>query len=168
MMRWWPFGFALLAAYIVQATLVGWLKGTAYVFEWVDLLLMVALVVGLAAPVAEARLAGWITGLAADFQSVGPMGLYAFAFGLAVYVLTLLREQVNRELWWVRWLAGFIVALPAVLLVRMHERIYQGLLGLSAWRIVELSVMGAAIAALGAALVLALPATARWRTRRSW
>ncbi|MBK9118557.1 MAG: hypothetical protein IPM18_02995 [Phycisphaerales bacterium] len=162
MMPWWPFGFALLAAYILQATLVGWLRCGS----WVDLLLMLALVVGLAAPTVEARLAGWLTGLAADFQSVGPLGLHAFAFGLALYVLTLLREQVNREVWWVRWLAAFVVAFPALLLVRIHERVYQGLAGLTAWRMLEQSVLSAATAALVAALVLALPAMARWRSRR--
>ncbi len=145
------FTIALLVTYLLQTAVVP-LVG----LPDLDLLLVLALVCGLAAPVQEARLAGWITGFVQDVGSASPVGLHALALGLAVLGLTYLREWVNRHVWWARWLIGFVVAWPAQFLVQLHLRFLQG--ADRPWsRMVLEALVTALIAALLAALLVALP-----------
>ena len=157
-MPWGLFSLALLLAYVLQTAVLQHFDNLA----WLDLLLALALACGLMAPIAEARLAGWITGLAQDIGTDGPLGLHALAAGLAVLALTALRELVNREVWWVRWLAALAVALPAQLLVQLHDRYLQG--AAVTW---GLMVGHALETALAAALLAALaPGVSRLLKRR--
>lgn len=161
-MPWGFFTLALLLTFLVQTAVLPFFGG-----HYIDLLLMLALVCGLAAPTQEARLAGWITGFAQDVGTAGdsPVGLHAFALGLAVLAITHLRELVNQRLWWVRWLIGLIVAWPAQLLIQIHLRFLQGA-HLSWSRMLWDSLLTALIAALLAGLVLELPAAFGRRRRR--
>jgi len=157
-MRWGLFILALLVVYIAQTAAL-----PLFAPSWVDMLLILALVYGLTAAPTEARLAGWIIGFAQDVGSLGPLGLHALALGLATCGLTYLREAVNRELWWVRGLAAFVVAWPAQLLVLLHMRFLQNA-PLSTLRILFDSFATAATAALIAGLLVGLPSV--WRRRR--
>lgn len=161
MMRWLPFAIALLAVLLLQTTVVPFLP-----LPGLDLLLTLALVCGLVAPAPEARLAGWITGFAKDLDTLGPVGLHALALGLAALLLTRLRELVNLHLWWVRGFIAFVVAVPAELLVLLHQRFLQGL-ALGPAQIVFGALGHALLAALLAMLVTGLPAAlGRPRRRR--
>lgn len=156
-MPWGSFSVALLIVYLVQTAILG-----PFALGWLDLLLALALVGGLHAPATEARLAGWITGLAQDVGTDGPLGIHALALGLAVVLLTSLRELVNRELWWVRWLVGFLVAVPAQLLVQIHDRYLQH--AQITWpHMLGQALLTALAAALVAALAVRLPALVRRR-----
>jgi rod shape-determining protein MreD len=160
-MPWGYFSLALLVTYLVQTAALG-----QFTPGWIDLLWVMALVCGMAGPVPDVLLAGWIVGLAEDVRvaSPSPMGLHALAFGLAVLALTRLRDMVNREVWWVRWLIGILVVWPAQALVDVHARLFQGA-GMSWGRILLDSLLTAFAAGLLAGLVLALP-TALGRRRR--
>ena len=85
--------------------------------------------------------------------------------GLMVLLLTTLREHVNREVWWVRWLVGVAAVFPLQLLVRLHERFWQDA-ALSWPRMFTESFATAAITGLLAAVVLAVPAVLGTRNRR--
>lgn len=162
-MPWGYFTLVLLVTYLVQtAALAHFAPG------WIDLLWVVALVCGLAGPLPEARLAGWIVGLAQDIraETPSPIGLHALAVGLAVLALTRLREMVNREVWWVRWLIGLVVVWPAQVLVDIHARIFQGA-SLGWGHILLNGLLTALGAGLLATLVMALPTTLRRRRRYS-
>jgi rod shape-determining protein MreD len=159
-MPWGYFALALLGTYVVQTSVLPHFSP-----QWLDLLVVLALVCGLTAPAAEARLAGWIAGFAQDAGTAGPIGLHAFTLGLAILVLTYLREMVNRQLWWVRGLVAFVVAMPAQLLVHLHIRLYQGA-SLPMYRIFLESAATAAAAAVLAALLVGLPGAIRRRQRR--
>lgn len=151
-MAWSLFAFALTLVYLAQTAVLPYLGVT-----WLDGLLVVALVCGLTAPTAEARLAGWITGLSRDIGGTGPVGLHALALGLATLVLTYLRDLVNREVWWVRALVAFAVAWPAQLLVRLHERYFQG--AALPWVVLLAGSFGVAlVAAVIASVVPRVPA----------
>lgn len=159
-MRWGWFALALLVTFVVQTAVLPFAH-----LEFLDLLLVLALVFGLAAPVADARLAGWVVGAAQDLGTDGPMGLHAFALGLAVLALTYLREWVNQYLWWARWLAMFVVAYPAEVLIHLHQRFLQGA-RLTWLGLVLDPLFTAAVAALVALVVLALPGLFGRRARR--
>ncbi len=165
MMRWGLFAVALLVTFIVQTTVLRSLGGSPC-----DLLLTLALVSGLIAPPREARLAAWLTGLAQDMGTGGfrsPLGLYALSLGLAGWLLTHLREQVNRHLWWARWVIAFAAAVPSQILVRVHLRFLQGEV-LSWWQIIGQALVSSAAAGLLAAIVAGVPAAyRRYRQRRT-
>lgn len=159
-MRWGVYLLLLLLAWVLQSTLLPLLG-----VRWLDLLLVLALVYGLAAPVADARLAAWFTGLAQDLASTDPLGLHAFVLGLAVLGLTHVREWVNNNLWWARWLVAFTVALPAQLILFLHQR-FLGDAALSWGRIISDSLLTSVVAALLAAAILGLPMLVSSRRRR--
>jgi rod shape-determining protein MreD len=160
-MRWTLFFILLVLAYVAQTALLPQLA-----LPWLDLLLATALVCGLAAPAVDARLAGWIVGFAKDIDTDMPIGLHAFVLGLAVLALTHLRELVNLNLWWVRWLVGFVVAFPAEVFVRVYHNLSVGA-GLSIAQILGWSLTSSVVAAFLATFVLALPMAFRPRRRRS-
>lgn len=153
-MRWGVYLLLLLLAWVLQSTLLPLLG-----VRWLDLLLVLALVYGLAAPVADARLAAWFTGLAQDLASSGPLGLHAFVLGLAVLGLTYVREWVNHNLWWARWLVAFSVAWPAQLVLCLHQRFLQDApeSALTWGRIISDALLVSVVAALLAAAILGLP-----------
>jgi rod shape-determining protein MreD len=153
-MSWIGFLALLVVSLLLQTTL-GRLFGLSLVH--VDLMLVLALVYALIAPVNAARLACLFCGLAIDLMTEGPFGIHAFAFGLTGLVLTKLRDTVNRQLWWVRLLIGFVAALAGQLLILLHLRFVQaGHLG--SWRgELTLAVLLSAEAALFAALLTQLP-----------
>jgi rod shape-determining protein MreD len=159
-MPWWRFAFALLITYLIQTTLLRHIAPPA-----VDLLVVLALVCAWSAPPVEARLAGWITGFLQDVGSAGPLGLHALALGLMVLLLTYLREHVNREVWWVRWLVGLVAVFPLQLLVHLHQRYWQDA-AVSWSRMLAESLATAAATGLLGALVLVLPALLGARRRR--
>jgi rod shape-determining protein MreD len=159
-MPWWRFAFALLLTYLLQTTLVRLIAPPA-----VDLFVVLALVCAWSAPPVEARLAGWSTGFLQDVGSAGPLGLHALALGLLVFLLTYLREHVNREVWWVRWLVGLVAVFPLQLLVHLHERYWQDAAGSWARMLAE-SLATAVVTGLLAALVLGLPTLLGMRRRR--
>ncbi|MBP7744579.1 MAG: rod shape-determining protein MreD [Phycisphaerae bacterium] len=161
MMSWRLFIVALLVTYVVQTAIL-----KHFAPEWLNLLLVLALVVGLSAPAIDARLAAWIVGFAVDAGTDGPLGLNALALGLAVLGLTYLREMVNRELWWVRWLAAFLVAMPAQLFVRLYEH-YADDTALGWLQLIGQALATSLVAALLAALILHLPALLGRRRRYS-
>jgi rod shape-determining protein MreD len=159
-MAWGLFLLALILTFLLQTTVTRFLGA-----EWLDLLLTLALLCGLAAPPVEGRLAAWFTGLARDVGTDAPFGLHAFMLGLAVLVLTQLREMVNQQLWWVRWLIAFLVAFPTQLLLRMHQRFLQG--DHQSWfQMIGRSFATAIVAGLLVAVILALPGLMRRRRRR--
>jgi rod shape-determining protein MreD len=163
-MPWGLFSLALLLAYVLQTAVL-----QHFASAWLDLPLTLALVCGLMAPTAEARLAGWITGLAQDIGTDSPLGLHAFAAGLAVFALTALRELVNREVWWVRWLAALAVALPAQFLVQLHDRYVQGAAvtwGQMAGHALETALVAALLAALAPGLLRLLKRRRRYSVFR--
>ena len=161
-MPWALFSVALLILFMLQTAVLPY-----FAPAWLDPLLLLALVCGLTAPARDACLAAWATGFAKDLDSAGPLGLHALALGLAVLALTRLRELVNLHQWWVRALVSFVVAWPAELLVRLHQRFWQGVeLG---WGQMLIHTLTSALAAaLLAALVTALPKALRSRRRRSF
>jgi rod shape-determining protein MreD len=156
-MSWGLFAVALLIVYLLQTAVLPHVAP-----QWLDLLLAFALLCGLTAPVADARLAGWIIGLAQDVGGDGALGVHALALGLAVLLLTRLREVVNRELWWVRWLAGLVVSWPTQFLVQLHDRYLQQA-NLSWPHMLGYTLLTALAASLLAALVLRLPSALRRR-----
>ncbi len=159
-MRWTLFIFALLIVFLVQTTALRFIGWPA-----LDLLLALALICGLAAPAPDARLAGFFVGFAQDLDASGPVGLHALALGLAALLLTWLREVVNLQVWWVRWLISFLAGFPAVLLVRLHQRFAQG----AAFTWLEMlgsAALTAAVAAVLATIVLGLPTALKHRRRR--
>ncbi len=162
-MRWGWFALALLLTFLVQ---------TSFAHVWLqslDLLAAFALVCGFLLPAEDACLAGWITGFVYDLGGSGAVGPHALAFGLAVLPLVRLRELINRELWWVRWLAGFVVLFPAEFLLSLYARFMpQPGLGegqrIAWWQLVSEPFATAVIGGLVAALVVSvLTAIARRR-----
>jgi rod shape-determining protein MreD len=156
-MPWGLYTVALLLVYLAQSAVL-----PHFAPQWLDLFLAFALVCGLTAPVADARLAAWIAGLAQDIGGDGPLGIHALALGLAAWLLTCVRELANRELWWVRWLAGFITAAPAQLVLQVHARYYQGA-AISWPGMIGYSLLSALAASLLAAAVVRLPTLLRRR-----
>jgi rod shape-determining protein MreD len=114
-MAWGIFWLVLAVVFVLQTTVLHLLG-----LESVDLLLALALVCALTAPVLDARLAGWCAGFAQDIGGAHPLGLHAFALGLVALVMTYLRDLVNQQLWWARWLLMFVVTFPAELLIHLH------------------------------------------------
>lgn len=161
-MRWPRFFIVLLLVYLAQTALLPHLAP-----PWLDLLLVMALVYGLAAAAPDARLAGWLVGFAKDLDTDAPLGLHALMLGLCVLALTFLREMVNLQLWWVRWIVAFLVAFPAELLVRGYLWFGGGAENLSLMQILAWSLTTALVASFLATLVLALPAALRRRRRRA-
>lgn len=150
-MIWGPFVVALLAVFILQTTVLRFFAPAS-----LDLLLTLALVCGLALPALDARLAGWFTGLALDLGSADPLGLHALLLGAAAFALTHLRELVNSEVWWVRWIIAVVVAWPAQFFAGAYLKWALGApFGFGA--LVGHSFLSALLAGLIAALVVALP-----------
>ena len=163
-MPWGLVSIALLLVYVLQTALLQHIAPA-----WLDLFLALALTCGLMAPTTEARLAGWIAGLAQDIGTDGPLGLYALAGGLAALILTGLRELVNREVWWVRWLAAFAAGLPAQLLVQLHDRYLQGALvtwGQMVGHALETALVAALLAALAPGAIRLLRRRRRYSVSR--
>lgn len=161
-MSWLVFSIALVACFLAQTTV---LPLFFPVGDTVDMLLLLALVCGLALPAVDARLTGWVTGFVKDLDTDGPIGLHAFVFGLTVFVLTQLRELVNLHAGWVRWLVAFVVAFPAEILLGLHRRFVQGIelgVGPMLWR----ALVTAAVAAVLAAILTRLPVLLRRRRKR--
>ncbi|MEW6250615.1 MAG: hypothetical protein AB1716_08195 [Planctomycetota bacterium] len=154
-MRWGWFALALLLVYVLA---------TAWPHTWLDLLAAFALACALLLPAEDAWLAGWITGFSHDLAGHGPIGIHALALGLAAYGLTRIRDGLNRELWWVRWLGGFVVLFPAQILVALHQR-YIGGQRIPWWQIVTEPAGVALLAALLAALAAGVPAAIARRRR---
>ena len=75
---------------------------------------------------------------------------------LLVVLLTYLREHVNREVWWVRWLVALVAVFPLQILVRLHERYWQDA-ALSWSRMFGDALATAVVAGLLATLLVALP-----------
>jgi rod shape-determining protein MreD len=150
-MPWGWFALALGAAYLLQTAVLPHIAPA-----WIDAFLVMALTGALVLPMQEARIAGWMVGFAQDIPTTGPLGLHALALGLAALGVTHLRDLVNRELWWARWLIAMVSAIPGLLLVRLHERFYQAA-NLSAWQIVATTIVTAFIAGLIAALLPGVP-----------
>jgi cell shape-determining protein MreD len=159
-MIWGAFAIGLLVIYLVQTALQPLLPA------WLDLFVAYALFCGLLAPLYEARLFGWITGLLRDVNTQGPIGVHALALGLAGLLLTHLRELANAEVWWVRWLIGFVAALPGLLGQRLYfwfdPAVHVSLLALL-WE----TIVTAFVASLLAALATTLPALLYRRRRYS-
>lgn len=160
-MSWFGFAVALLVTLLAQTTL--------HWADWVppfglDLMLALCLAVALVAPVHEARLAGWIVGLAVDLMTAdGPLGPHAFAFGLTAWLITHLRETLNRYVWWGRLLIAAGAALPGQALLLVHLHAIQGGHIRSLGSAVGALILLSATAALLAAIVTALP---RFTVRR--
>jgi rod shape-determining protein MreD len=153
-MSWLSLLAALVVAVLLQTT-VGRMFDLPVVD--VDLLLILALLYGLAGPVRDARIATWIIGLARDLTTDGPVGLHAFAFGLTGLLVTKLREVMNRQVWWARVLIGFLAALPGQLLVKLHlVYIQRGAWG-DWWDTLTFIALPSATAAVIAAVLTALP-----------
>lgn len=147
-MAWGWFALATAAVLLVQTTIL-----PLFPLKWVDLLLALALVCGLAAPSMDARLAAWMVGFAQDLASAGPMGLNALVFGLAVSAMTYLREIVFRQRWPARLLVAMAAALPAQLIVLTWLHARQG-----EWLSILLQASTTALAASAvAAVVVGLP-----------
>ncbi len=160
MMRWARFAVALLVTLVIQTTVLRFVAG-----PWLDLLLVLALVCALAAPRDDARLAALLVGLAQDMQTEGPLGVFALGLGLSGLVVTGLREQVNRHLWWVRWLIACVAAVPGQLLIALHKRFWQG--DNTSWGQLLLNcLITSVVAALLAAVVVGFPAAYRRRRHR--
>lgn len=153
-MSWIAYGVALAVALLLQTTVCR--LGEVPLLE-ADLLLALTLVCGLAAPAHDARLAGWMTGLAMDLMTVGPLGQHAVALGLTAWLLTRLRDTINTELGWVRFLAGFLAALPGQVLLPLHLRLVQGASLVSWWEALGLALQLSLTAALLAAALTGLP-----------
>jgi rod shape-determining protein MreD len=115
-MPWGLFSVALLVVYLLQTAVLPHVAP-----PWCDLFVAFALLCGLGGPTTDARLAAWIIGLVQDAGGTGPLGIHALGLGLAVVVVTRLRELLNRELWWVRWLLGFLGAWPALWRVPLYR-----------------------------------------------
>ncbi len=163
-MPWSLYAVGLLAAFLLQTAVLPLLP-----LDAVDLLLTLALICGLAAPVPEARLAGWGAGFVKDLDTDGPLGLHAVLCGLAVLLLTVVRAQLNLQLWWVRWLLATAVAWPVELAARLHQALTLGT-SASVGGLVLGSLLTAVVAGLLAALLLALPGRAprRRASHRRW
>ncbi len=150
-MRWGWFALVLLAVVIAQGS---------FTPRWpmdlgLDLFAAFALACAWCLPAEEACLAGWIIGFIQDVGSLQPLGLHALTLGLATWGLTRIRDLVNRELWWVRWISGFAVLFPAQLLVSL--RILWGK-PVEWWRFISEPFTTALVGALLAALLALLPA----------
>lgn len=157
MMPWGLFVLALVVTLVLQTSVLPFCTPPE-----LDLMLALALVCGLAAPPVDARLAGCLVGFAQDIDTAGPFGLHALALGMTITLLTVLREWVNRYLWWARWVIAFVAALPAQIALHLylHSGRAEWLRGL--WE----AVATATVAALLAALLTGLPT---WvRRRRRW
>jgi len=151
-MAWSGYAIALLLAYLLQT-------GVTALFDLplFDPFLILAIICGLVAPTHDARIAGWITGLAQDLGSADALGIHAFTLGLTAMLLTQMRTFGNVGVWWVAALAGFIAAWPGQFLYLLHLHYWAGggavgflgLLGTATWT--------AAIAAVFAMLINALP-----------
>lgn len=137
--------------------------------RWLDLMLALALVVGLVGPTHDARLFGWVVGFAKDLQSADPIGLHAFVLGLAITALTYLRDMVIRQHWWARWLIGFLVAMTAELITNIFLYAYAA--HGTWWQVLSESVgkaaASAAVASFIAAVVVGLPSLALSGRRRA-
>jgi len=157
MMPWGLFGVALIVALVLQTSVLPF-SG----LREVDLLLVLALVCGLAAPTIDARLAGCLVGFAQDIDTAGPLGWHALLLGLTATLLTVLRDWVNLHLWWARWLIAFTAALPGQIVVEVHLRFGRGEYLRGVWG----AVATATVAALLAALLTGLPAWLRRRQQR--
>lgn len=156
-MAWGWFTLALVLTFLLQTTVAPFCLP-----DWLDLMVVLALVVGLTAPAGDARLAGWLVGFSQDLDSGGPLGLHALLLGLAVLGLTHLRELINLHLWWGRWLIALLVTLPLQLLLQLHLRLPGG-----DWvRIGVEALSSAAVAALLAALLVGVPGLLGRRRRR--
>ena len=154
-MPWGLFGLVLTLVFVLQTAVMPFCAPAS-----LDLLLVMALVCGLTAPSVDARLAAWIIGFVQDLDSGSPLGLHAALLALAVWALTLIRDLVNLNLWWGRWLIAALVALPARLVLQLHMRWSHG-----DWpRSVFETVVTAVVAGLAASIVVGLPAW--WRGRR--
>ncbi len=160
-MRWAYFIIALLLVLVLQTGVVAFLGR-----DWLDLLLALALFYGLTAPAPDARLAGLCTGLAQDVRTGGPMGVHALALGLAGLLLTYFREQVNRHVWWARWVIASIAGLAAQFVVLLHQSYVQHL-GYSWGYILLSAALTALVSGLLAALAAGVPHAVRRRRRFS-
>ncbi len=162
-MSWPLFSLALVVIFVGQTTFLPLIEAPA----WIDPLLALAIICGLAAPAADARLAGWLVGFAIDIGTQGPIGLHAFALGLAMIALTNLRESMNLQVWWVRWTLGAMAALPAQLIVRLHQ-VWLQEHALTMFQVLSQSLASAIGAGLIATLIIALPDLfGRQRRKRS-
>ena len=146
-MRWGYFAIALVGVMLAQ---------TALAPDWVDLFAALAFVIALTAAAPEACLAAWMTGFVQDLASTGRLGIHAVLLGVAAWVLVRVRELVNREIGWVRWLVICVVALPLQYFFVLYQRVWEA--AHFTWRSAVVYPLGvAACSALVAALALAVP-----------
>jgi rod shape-determining protein MreD len=160
-MLWGGFALGLAITFLLQTAVLPLLAP-----DWIDLLLVLALIYGLTVPPVDARLAGWCAGFAQDLGGSNPLGLHALTLGLMVLALTHVRALVNLQLGWVRWLICFAVALPAQWLVATVVVLQIGA-ATSWWQITLHAALSAGVAALLATLITGLPTMlGRRRPRR--
>ncbi len=171
-MSWALLGIALLVTYVLQTAVVNVLDPRLLGQPPVDLFLALALVYGLRAPRDDARIAGFLVGLAQDFSGVGPLGIHAFALGLTALLLTSNRDVFRINIWLVRLILAFIMALPAQFVLAAHVRLWLGsaepaaslLLGglLTAFAAALLAATATALPWLSAARTASRGSSARW------
>lgn len=151
-MPWVKFSLALLATFLLQTTLVRVMR-----IEYVDLLLVMALLCGLLAPLRDARIAAWIVGFTQDLGSLGALGIHALALGFTGLILTTLRELVNLKVWWVRLLICLAAALPGQFVYTLHFGL-QAETGGAAWTAALASSLWISlIASISAAAITGIP-----------
>lgn len=158
-MPWAIFAVALLAALLLQTTLLAALG----ISDDVDLPLVVAILCGLLAPSPDARIAGWIAGACQDLSSGAGLGPHAIALGVTVWLLTLLREWAPVRPLLTRTIAVFFAALPGQLLVLIHLYWWRGQADASLWQLVSSSLEIDLWSTLVAVVITSLPWLARRR-----
>jgi rod shape-determining protein MreD len=161
-MPWSVFAAALLAAFVLQTTVIRLLGVSS-----LDLLCVLALLCGLLAPTADARIAGWIIGLVQDLGSAQGLGPHAFALGLTAWLLTRLRAWLSVRPVGVRLLACLLAAWPGQFLLLLHAHTLRagGPLELGSWMLS--ATMTATWSAVAAVLLTTLPWLAIRKRRRS-
>lgn len=159
-MPWGAFSIIVVIALVLQTTVVHLLG-----IEGVDLFLALALFLGLTASTTDARLAAWCAGFVQDLASGGPVGLHALALGLATLLLTVLRNVVNLQAWWARWVAGALAGLPAQVLIVAYLHYGLGTRLSFVWTALSVLVTSL-LAGLLATLLTQLPIFLEWDRRR--
>jgi rod shape-determining protein MreD len=160
-MWWGSFLVTLLVTHLLQTTIIGFLQ-----VGWIDLYLALAILCGLTMPAHDARLAALLVGLLQDLGTIGPIGVHGFGLGLVGLLATLLRPGFNLLAWYSRALIGLMAAVPGLLVVRLHQILFQRLAWESVWSEVGLVLLTALFATLVATLVTQLPSLGVGRRRR--
>ncbi|MBL8879225.1 MAG: hypothetical protein JNG88_08905 [Phycisphaerales bacterium] len=159
-MPWGAFSIIAVITLVLQTTVVRLLG-----IEGVDLFLALALFLGLTASTSDARLAAWCAGFVQDLAGGGPIGLHALALGTSVWLLTTLRDVVNLQVWWARWVVGALGALPAQVLVVAYLHYGLGTRLSVVWTALSI-VVTSLLAGLLATLLTQLPIFLEWDRRR--